>query len=107
MLRQRFGARSVVGSAARDEMRVDSDIDIDILVEFDRPPSPDADFAMKDRLESVLGRSVDLVTPGGIELRSRRQVERDLLRNDEAAFDAVLFNLQVIGESRAKRGVFF
>lgn len=78
-LRERFGARSVslFGSAARDEMRADSDIDI--LVEFDGPPSLDAFFGMKDHLESVLGRSVDLVTPGGLKPRARRHVERDLV----------------------------
>jgi predicted nucleotidyltransferase len=78
-LRMRFGARSVslFGSAARDEMRADSDIDI--LVEFDGPPSLDAYFGMKDHLESVLGRSVDLVTPGGLKPRARRHVERDLV----------------------------
>ena len=79
-LRERFGACSVslFGSAARDEMRADSDVDI--LVEFDPPPSLDAYFGMKDYLESVLGRSVDLVTPGGLKPRARRHVEGDLLR---------------------------
>lgn len=78
-LRERFGARSVslFGSAARDEMHAASDIDI--LVEFDGPPSLDAYFGMKDHLESVLGRSVDLVTPGGLKPRARRHVERDLV----------------------------
>ena len=78
-LRARFGARSVslFGSAARDEMRADSDIDI--LVEFDGPPSLDIYFGMKDHLESMFGRSVDLVTPGGLKPRARRHVERDLL----------------------------
>lgn len=78
-LRKRFGARSVslFGSAARDEMRADSDIDI--LVEFDGPPSLDAYFGMKDHLESVLGRSVDLVTPDGLKPRARLHVERDLV----------------------------
>lgn len=78
-LRERFGACSVslFGSAARDEMRADSDIDI--LVEFAAPPSLDVYFGMKDHLESVLGRPVDLVTPGGLKPRARQHVERDLV----------------------------
>lgn len=79
LLRERFGARSVAlfGSAARDELRDDSDIDV--LVEFDGAPSLDAYFGMKDQLEAALGRPVDLVTPAGLKPRARRHVERDLL----------------------------
>jgi uncharacterized protein len=60
VLRERFGARSfgLFGSAARDELRTDSDIDI--LVEFEGAPSLDDYFGMKDHLEAVFGRSVDL-----------------------------------------------
>lgn len=78
-LRQRFGASSVAlfGSAARDELRPDSDIDI--LVEFDPPPTFDAYFGAKDYLEAALGRPVDLVTPGGLKPRARQHVERDLV----------------------------
>jgi uncharacterized protein len=78
-LRERFGARrvSLFGSAARDEMRADSDIDI--LVEFDGSPTLDAYFGMKDHLESVLDRPVDLVTPSGLKPRARQHVERDLV----------------------------
>jgi uncharacterized protein len=79
-LRQRFGTRSVAlfGSAARDELRPDSDIDI--LVDFDQPPSFDAYFGAKDYLEAALGRPVDLVTAGGLKTRARQHVERDLVR---------------------------
>ncbi len=80
LLKQRFGTRSVAlfGSAARDELRPDSDIDI--LVEFDGPASFDAYFGLKDHLEASLGRSVDLVTAGGLKPRAREHVERDLIR---------------------------
>lgn len=79
-LQQRFGAHPVAifGSAARDELRPDSDIDI--LVEFDRPPTFDTYFGAKDYLESILGRDVDLVTDAGLKPRARRHVEQDLVR---------------------------
>jgi uncharacterized protein len=74
-----FGARSVglFGSAARDEMRADSDVDI--LVEFEGEPTFDAYFGLKDHLEAALGRSVDLVTAGGLKPRARQHLERDLI----------------------------
>ena len=80
MLLQRFGARSLAlfGSAARDELRADSDVDV--LVDFDGPASFDAYFGLKDCLESALGRRVDLVTAKGLKPRARRLVERDLIR---------------------------
>jgi len=80
ILAQRFGVREigVFGSAARDELRPDSDIDV--LVEFDAPPSFDRYFGLKDWLEREFGREVDLVTPGGLKQRLRPQVERDLIR---------------------------
>ena len=57
---------SVFGSAARDELTPDSDIDL--LVEYD----PDASvglFAMGGHLmefQDIIGRKVDLVTPNGL-----------------------------------------
>lgn len=80
LLAQRFGARQIglFGSAARDELRADSDVDV--LVEFDEPPTFDRYFALKDWLEQALGRPVDLVTPGGLRPRARQHVERDLIR---------------------------
>lgn len=79
-LAQRFGAQEIglFGSAARDEMRADSDVDI--LVEFDQPPTFERYFGLEDWLEQALGRPVDLVTPGGLKPRARQHVERDLIR---------------------------
>ena len=78
--RARFGARQLAlfGSAARDEMRPDSDIDV--LVEFDGPTTYDAYFGLKDYLEAMLHRPVDLVTTKGLKPRARQHVERDLIR---------------------------
>ena len=76
----RFRARHVAlfGSAARDEMHAESDIDI--LVEFDGPASYDGYFDLKDYLERVLRRPVDLVTDKGLKPRARQHIERDLIR---------------------------
>ena len=77
---KRFGARhlALFGSAARDDLRVDSDIDV--LVEFDGPATFDGYFELKTYLEQLLGRPVDLVTEKGLRSRARRHVEKDLIR---------------------------
>jgi predicted nucleotidyltransferase len=78
-LRRQFGAQrlGLFGSAARDALRDDSDIDI--LVAFDGAATFDRYFDLKDRLETLLGRPVDLVTEAGFEPRARRHVERNLI----------------------------
>ncbi len=75
-----FGVKrlALFGSAARGELREDSDVDV--LVEFDGPSTFDGYFSLKDYLEALLGRTVDLVTERGLKPRARRQVERDLIR---------------------------
>ena len=77
---QRFGAHKLAlfGSAARDELQPDSDVDL--LVEFDGPATFDGYFALKDYLERVFGRPVDLVSENGLKARARQHVERDLIR---------------------------
>jgi len=68
---------SVFGSAARGEMRPDSDIDL--LVEF----RPDADVGLLEHaglmldLAQLLGRKVDLVSKNGLKPRIRSSVLRD------------------------------
>ena len=80
MIFARFGARhlALFGAAARDEMGPGSDVDL--LVDFDGPASFDAYFNLKDYLETLLSRPVDLVTNKGIKPRARQHVERDLIR---------------------------
>ena len=68
---------SSLGPAARDELREGSDIDL--LVEFDGPATFDGYFGLKDYLEALFGRTVDLVTEQGLKPRARRSVERDLV----------------------------
>ena len=76
---RRFAVKSLslFGSAARDELREDSDVDV--LVEFDGPATFDGYVGLKDYLEALLGVSVDLVTEKGLKPRARRQVEKDLI----------------------------
>jgi uncharacterized protein len=76
----RFGARhlALFGSAARDELRADSDIDV--LVEFDGPATFDGYVGLKDYLEDLFGAKVDLATEAMIKPRLRRHIEKDLLR---------------------------
>jgi uncharacterized protein len=62
---RRYGVRilSLFGSATRPDFRPDSDVDL--LVEFDQESMPGL-FRMvelKEELERLLGRRVDLVTP--------------------------------------------
>lgn len=76
----RFGARhlALFGSAARDELRDDSDIDV--LVEFDGPATFDRYMGLKVYLEDLFGAQVDLATEAMIKPRLRRHIEKDLLR---------------------------
>jgi predicted nucleotidyltransferase len=76
---QRYGATrlALFGSAARDELRPDSDIDV--LVEFAGTTTLDGYFGLKDHLEAVLGRPVDLVTAKALKPRARAMVEQDLI----------------------------
>lgn len=79
-----LGARYAVlrlalfGSAARDELRPESDVDI--LVAFDGLATFDRYVGLRDRLEQLLGRRVDLVTERGLKPRARRAVEKELVR---------------------------
>jgi uncharacterized protein len=72
------GRLAVFGSAARDELRADSDVDV--LVEFEGRTTFDHYFDLRDYLEHLLGRRVDLVTNQGLKPRARRHVEKDLVR---------------------------
>lgn len=66
------------GSAARDELRDDSDVDV--LVAFRGKATLDSYISLKTYLEELLGRKVDLVTETGLKPRAKSHVERDLIR---------------------------
>lgn len=69
-----FGAVSlaVFGSVARGEARPDSDVDV--LVKLERGVTLFGFVRLKNHLEELLGRSVDLVTPGGLREYMRAEV---------------------------------
>jgi len=74
---ERFGVRSlsIFGSAARDELGPDSDIDV--FVEFEGPANFDRFMGLKLYLEDVLGRPVDLVTPNALPDPLQSTVKRE------------------------------
>jgi predicted nucleotidyltransferase len=76
---RRFAVKSLslFGSAARDEMREGSDVDV--LVEFDGPSTFDGYMGLKDYLEGLLGTTVDLVTEKGLKPRARKHVAQHLI----------------------------
>lgn len=64
---------SLFGSALRSDFSETSDIDI--LVEFEKGHEPGfAFFAMQDELSELIGRKVDLNTPGFISRYFRNKV---------------------------------
>jgi uncharacterized protein len=68
------------GSASRDELRDDSDIDV--FVDY----APDGSFTfvelldLKDFLTQRLGRHVDLLTRGGLHPALRTRIEKSSIR---------------------------
>ena len=75
-----FGVKSLMlfGSVARDEARIDSDVDL--LVEFDRPIGLFAFVRLKRYLEEILESSVDLGTPDSLKPYLREPVFREAVR---------------------------
>ncbi|HEU4752833.1 MAG TPA: nucleotidyltransferase domain-containing protein [Armatimonadota bacterium] len=65
---------SLFGSVLRDDFRPDSDVDV--LVEFDPGKTPGLRFfALEEELEGLLGRRIDLNTPGFLNPRFRQRVQ--------------------------------
>ncbi len=63
---------ALFGSLARNEDGPESDVDI--LVEFERPISLFGFLEVKEYLESLLGRSVDLVTREALKPQLRDRI---------------------------------
>ena len=78
-LSQRFGVTNLAlfGSAARNEMSDDSDIDI--LVRFDGPATSKAYFGVQFYLEDLLGHPIDLVTDKALRVELRPYMEREAI----------------------------
>lgn len=68
---------ALFGSASRDELREDSDVDV--LVSFRGGATFDGYFGLKRYLETLLHRPVDLATPNSLKPRLRRNIEGELL----------------------------
>lgn len=75
-----FSVQSLIlfGSVARDEARIDSDVDL--LVEFDRPVGLFTFIRLKRYLEEILERSVDLGTPDSLKSYLQESVLREAIR---------------------------
>jgi predicted nucleotidyltransferase len=67
---------ALFGSILRDDLRADSDVDV--LVEFEPGFVPGFDFfAMQEELAAILGRDVDLNTPGFLSPHIREEVQSE------------------------------
>ena len=77
-LERRFGVRriGVFGSVARGEE--DAGSDVDILVELAEPIGWEL-LDLRERLEEVLGRHVDLVTAGALREEMTASVMREVV----------------------------
>jgi len=69
---------ALFGSVARGEERPDSDVDI--LVQFDGPTKFDWYMDLKEFLETLLSRKIDLITETGLKPIARSYIEKDLIR---------------------------
>ena len=78
-LEKEFGVThlAIFGSPARGEFGDDSDIDI--LVEFQTPPSLFTFLRLKRKLETLLGHPVDLVTPTALRDPLRPKISEECL----------------------------
>jgi len=79
ILAHQFGVTQLVlfGSAARDEARDNSELDI--LVSFDGPPTSARYFGVQFYLEDQLGCSVDLVTEKALRPELRPFIEKEAI----------------------------
>lgn len=81
--KHRIRRLSLFGSILRDDFGPDSDIDV--LVEFEPGARTGfAFFGMQDELSQILGRKVDLNTPGFLSKYFRDEV----MREAEVQYDA-------------------
>ncbi len=75
---------SLFGSVLRNDFRPDSDIDV--LVEFEPGYVPGfAIVAMEDELSRLLGRKIDMRTPGDLSQYFRQRVVKEAKVYYEAA----------------------
>jgi len=79
-MRERFSVKTlwVFGSAVRDELTAESDIDI--LVDFEVKATFDLFMDLKFYLEDLLQRRVDLVTDKALREPIRKSIEQEIIR---------------------------
>ncbi len=68
---------ALFGSAARDDMKAESDIDL--LVEFATPPGFRGYMRARQRLEELLGLKVDLVMKGALKPEAWETVRKEMV----------------------------
>lgn len=75
-----FGVKSLAlfGSVARNEARLDSDVDL--LVEFEKPVGLFTFMRLQRYLEAILNCSVDLGTPDSLKPYLREPVLQEAVR---------------------------
>jgi hypothetical protein len=76
---EEYGVSSlaIFGSVARNEETDQSDVDI--LVEFDRPVGLFEFVRVKNHLEKILHRPVDLVTPEGLKKQLKERILKEAI----------------------------
>jgi predicted nucleotidyltransferase len=76
---EEYGVKSlaIFGSIARNEDTAQSDVDI--LVEFNRPVGLFEFVRVKNHLEKILHRPVDLVTPEGLKKQLKERILREAI----------------------------
>jgi hypothetical protein len=81
--RHRVRRLSLFGSILRDDFRADSDVDV--LVEFNAGNTPGFGFVgIEEELSAIIGRKVDLNTPGFLS----KYILEEVLREAEVLYDA-------------------
>jgi predicted nucleotidyltransferase len=83
--RHKLRELSIFGSALREDFRPDSDVDILIELDAGEPMTIERYLAMRDELERLFGRPVDLVEKPLIRNPYRR---REILRTREVLYAA-------------------
>ncbi len=76
---------SIFGSAARDELSAESDVDV--LVEIKRPMGLFKFVGIQLAMQKILHRSVDLVTQGGLHPRLKDRILEEKLMCSKTARD--------------------
>lgn len=69
---------ALFGSVARDQAALDSDVDL--LVEFSKPVGLFEFLDLKERLEQILGRPVDLVTREALKPQLKDRILSEAVR---------------------------